>query len=286
MPTLNIWDGSAWQEIGAAGGYPLALTGATAATRYVGGTASGAPASGTFAVGDFAIAQDGAAWVCVAAGTPGTWRRTAADPLAVARITEEFVGNGTTSGTIGTHGWSVANGVTVSTASAANHPGIINRSTGASSGTNATLYLTNQGTIGLFIPSDTFDLTWVVRLNHNDANTLARVGLASATTDPPANGMYFEKLAADTNWFRVTRASSTETRTDHGTAAGTGWVKFRIRRKDASTIGYSIDGGTEADVTTNIPTAALSPWMQIVNSAASAKTIDADYLGLDIAVTR
>jgi hypothetical protein len=52
---------------------PLGLTGATAATRYVGATTSGAPASGTFAVGDFVITQDGSVYVCTAAGTPGTW---------------------------------------------------------------------------------------------------------------------------------------------------------------------------------------------------------------------
>lgn len=49
------------------------LTGATAASRYVGATVSGAPASGTFAVGDFAIDQTGVIWICKAAGTPGTW---------------------------------------------------------------------------------------------------------------------------------------------------------------------------------------------------------------------
>jgi len=49
------------------------LTGATQASRYVGATASGAPASGTFAIGDFIIARDGKVWVCTTAGTPGTW---------------------------------------------------------------------------------------------------------------------------------------------------------------------------------------------------------------------
>jgi hypothetical protein len=47
------------------------LTGATAASRYVGGTASGAPVSGTFAVGDFVVDQTGKVWVCTTA--PGTW---------------------------------------------------------------------------------------------------------------------------------------------------------------------------------------------------------------------
>jgi hypothetical protein len=49
------------------------LTGATAATRYVGATTSGPPASGTFAVGDFVIDQTGKVLVCTVAGTPGTW---------------------------------------------------------------------------------------------------------------------------------------------------------------------------------------------------------------------
>lgn len=49
------------------------LTGATAATRFVGGTTSGAPTTGTFAVGDFVVTQNGSIYICTAAGTPGTW---------------------------------------------------------------------------------------------------------------------------------------------------------------------------------------------------------------------
>lgn len=57
----------------ARGGYPLGLAGATAETRYVGATASGAPVSGTFAKGDFVVTQDGSLYICTAAGSPGTW---------------------------------------------------------------------------------------------------------------------------------------------------------------------------------------------------------------------
>ena len=49
------------------------LTGATAGTRYVGGTTSGAPVSGTFLVGDFVVDRTGKVWVCVTAGNPGIW---------------------------------------------------------------------------------------------------------------------------------------------------------------------------------------------------------------------
>ncbi|HVE35381.1 MAG TPA: hypothetical protein VNC18_17580 [Gemmatimonadaceae bacterium] len=54
-------------------GYPLTPTGASAATRYVGATASGAPATGSFLVGDFIIDQTGKVYVCTVAGSPGTW---------------------------------------------------------------------------------------------------------------------------------------------------------------------------------------------------------------------
>ena len=60
-------------------GKPLALTGATQATRYVGATTSGAPATGTFAVGDFVISQAGKVYVCTTAGSPGTWKTISDD---------------------------------------------------------------------------------------------------------------------------------------------------------------------------------------------------------------
>jgi hypothetical protein len=49
------------------------LTGATAASRYVGATTSGAPSSGAFSVGDFVVDQGGTVWICITAGSPGTW---------------------------------------------------------------------------------------------------------------------------------------------------------------------------------------------------------------------
>ncbi len=56
---------------------PTSLTGATAATRYVGATVSGAPVTGTFLLGDFIVDQTGLMWICTVAGTPGTWVRSA-----------------------------------------------------------------------------------------------------------------------------------------------------------------------------------------------------------------
>lgn len=69
---------------GRGGAYGLAATGATAATRFVGGTAFGAPTTGAFVIGDFVIDQSGTVWVCTVAGSPGTWvAQKSPDPLAV-----------------------------------------------------------------------------------------------------------------------------------------------------------------------------------------------------------
>ena len=52
------------------------MAGATAGTRFVGGTSSGAPTIGSFLVGDFAVDQTGGMWICTASGSPGTWVRS------------------------------------------------------------------------------------------------------------------------------------------------------------------------------------------------------------------
>lgn len=80
-PLFGVYDETgaelgAWQPDGSILATALkvsGLTGATAASRYCGATASGAPVSGTFAVGDYVIDQTGTIWICTVAGTPGTW---------------------------------------------------------------------------------------------------------------------------------------------------------------------------------------------------------------------
>jgi hypothetical protein len=50
------------------------LPGVTAATRYVGGTASGAPQTGTFQAGDFFPDQAGGFWLFDGSSVPGAWK--------------------------------------------------------------------------------------------------------------------------------------------------------------------------------------------------------------------
>jgi len=76
------------------------IAGATAPTRYVGGTTGGAPITGTFAKGDFVVDQTGSIYICTNAGTPGTWTLpgTAAQTSAGTSFTTIFA-SGTNQGT-------------------------------------------------------------------------------------------------------------------------------------------------------------------------------------------
>lgn len=59
---------------------PIGLTGAQSATSYAGGTVSGHPLYGSWSQGKWVLDQSGKMYVCVASGTPGTWRRVGAMP--------------------------------------------------------------------------------------------------------------------------------------------------------------------------------------------------------------
>ena len=106
---------------------PTGLTGATAATRYVGGTTGGAPVSGTFAVGDWVVDQAATLWVCIAAGSPGTWSPVEAQTIArtstsrTANLGEITVVQGSGSGVTITLPASPVNGSTFGVINTANN---------------------------------------------------------------------------------------------------------------------------------------------------------------------
>lgn len=196
------------------------------------------------------------------------------DYSTTARVQEDFLGGTNTSGSIGELGWIFA-GAATGQAGEAGRPGIM-RITG-SSGTNSYLYLLN----GSMLPSDTFDVTFLVRLSHT-TQILVRLGLFGDVNNPPNNGVFMEHLTGDTNWFGVNRASSSQTREDTNQALATSWTKIRIRRVNGSTIGYTINASAEVTETLTIPTAALFPALFISTGDGTSKTLDIDFFRLDL----
>lgn len=212
------------------------------------------------------------------------------DPVVLYQAYDDFDCGTNTSAQIGQLGWlSAGTGSSVAVqASEAGRVGLYRFTTGTTINQIVRCNPRSGSTTALLVPSDTFDFTFIFRMNQSDSNTQMRAGLLSdADGDPPANGIYLERLGTDTNWFFVTRASSTQTRTDSGVAASTSFVRFRVRRKDSSTISFAVNGGAETDHTANIPTAGLLPVCHMKTLASAAKSFDMDaYLALVTGLSR
>lgn len=199
------------------------------------------------------------------------------DPLRGNDNVDDFDSGATSSQNIGRLGWICGSSAPSQLTSEANHPGIYRITTTASSGTFA--YIRNQVNNGgsVHLPSESFKATFIWRLNTNDANTTQRVGLGTVVSAAPTDGIYLEKLDADTAWFVNCRSGGVETRTTTGVNVDTAWHRLQIRRVNATTIGFTLDNGAEITIATNVPTAALHSMFQMVNSAAAAKTLDVDF---------
>jgi hypothetical protein len=201
-------------------------------------------------------------------------------------LQDEFVLVQTGSGNVGQLRWGVTSGTASDRDSEASHPGILRLDTGAVAATYAILFYSGSSTLGVMLPADMFDLTVVVRLNTNDTDTQMRVGLGMNTqTDPPTNGIYFEKLYADTQWFGVTRSGGVQSRSAVANTSAN-FARLRIRRINATTIGFSVDGGAEIPFAVNVPTATLNLLLSIKNQTAVSKTFDVDLVQLALLLDR
>lgn len=197
-------------------------------------------------------------------------------------LKDDFTTLGGTGVGIGELGWSTGGGTVASTVSSAGHPGINSRGTGGSAGT-VTYARLAATTTGHILSAELFDMTWVLRLTQSDTDTALRIGIgADSSANPPNDGIFVEKLYADTSWFGVTRAASSQNRTAALVTSDTGWHRVRIRRIDASTIGFTVDAGAEVQATLTIPTVAMVPFFTIINQTAVNKLLDMDFFSLRI----
>jgi len=195
-------------------------------------------------------------------------------------LQDDFIGGLTTSGAVGGLGWKLSNGTVAVQVSEANRPGIVRRDTSAVSGTTAALLLYNSSL--LFSMTQPINTTFITRLNTNDANTTVRQGLRDNSSGlQPTEGVYFEKVDADTNWFCISRMGGVETRTDSTIAVSTNFAKFQVSKNSSGTT-FKINGATvcNSPVSTNQPTGLNNFTVNITNSAAASKTIDIDYFDL------
>lgn len=160
-----------------------------------------------------------------------------------------------TSSNLGVLNWAHVGTTITNNIIVAGHPGVINVATSSASASTAAVY-----TFGAFMdPVDSFS-SWFIASPGDVTNGQYWFGWkdSGAATDP-SNGMYFRYTTG--NWFAVCRNGGVETAVDTGVTPVAGsWYTFRIRRVDSGTIGFSINGGTEKTITTNIPSAGTGMW--------------------------
>lgn len=210
--------------------------------------------------------------------------RDPANPLAQTVIVDEFTVSSTETGENGELGWSFTNGSFNLIGPETNHPGICRRASSASSGAVASTYTGGGGVTVVVTMEQVDEVTWVIRPVTADTDFDLRFGMFSdMTANPPAAGSYFEKLAADTNWFGVGRLASVQTRVTTGVAFAASWFKLKLRRVSASVVAFSVNGGAEVQVTTNNPsTTGMAFGFQIIPGSANARSVDVDFFSMKL----
>ena len=210
-----------------------------------------------------------------------TIAQTLYDYRSVIAVQDDLMSGIASNGTCGALGFTTFNGNTIQNTSVFPNIGLYNRSTGAAPGTVTAFVL--QGNTNSLIPPTvvSWDMLWILRLNNIDANVMARIGcMNSFTAAAPDDGVYFEKLDADTNWFCVTRAATVQTRVDSGVACSTTpFVKFRIINTPTLSI-FMMNDSVVASMSTNRPVVFTDPSTQIVTSNGVSKSMDIDYFEL------
>jgi hypothetical protein len=205
-------------------------------------------------------------------------------------LKDEFATGTTSSGAIGDLGWTLGHGASPANPSVAietatgDHPGVITVTCDAANTGTSGMIL--QGTAGKMIdPDDMFEVIFLVKFNTN-TSVFYSLGLSgsAASTFTPSNGICFQTydLGGGTlRWVGKTIKAGTPSTTADFSAPDTSWHRFRIRRIDTTTIGFSMDGGPEKVITTNIPdTGILNPYIVFSNGSAAGKDFTLDYFEL------
>lgn len=211
-----------------------------------------------------------------------------ADPRQPYILADDFLFASTETGEIGDLGWSFTNGTWNLVAAQVNHPGVCRRTTTAVANVVASAYPGGGGTAVNLRFDQWREMVWIVKPVTTVADTDIRIGVVNdMTANPPTNGVYIEKMTADTNWFGVARQSGSEVRVDLGVAvAADTWYRFRLRQIAADAVGFSVNGGADVVAsggTVPASTTNMVQGFQVTPTSASARTIDVDFFSMVLA---
>jgi hypothetical protein len=172
------------------------------------------------------------------------------------------------------------------TAGTANHPGIFTSTASGTTAGNAAIIRPLSGTTASIPPLNVAGWTtvWIFKIASTSNQRLV-FGLGdSVTCGLPANGIWvrYDTSLADTKYtFEARSASTSTTSTTNSVNADTSFHTVKARSTSAGTVLFSIDGGTETSIATNVPTVGLFPVFVNCNASgsAAAAVLSADYFG-------
>lgn len=216
------------------------------------------------------------------------------DPATMSYVHDDFIGGGQNlgfGGAIGELGWlggQFGTGVVlIPTLLVADisHPGVRRLSTGAAGGSTVSIALPNTASFNNVLVDAMFDTQWIINLRDSDVNTRVVYGLLPGGAPTALDGVRIEKGFVDTDWFAFCGDSIGVTRISLGAVVVGAWEKFRIRRVDTITIGFTRNAQAEILISTNLPASGVGLGFvcYIENNAAADKNLDVDYF--DILVT-
>ncbi len=178
------------------------------------------------------------------------------------------------------------------------HPGMI---TNASFSSDVSVFLGGNITqSGIYMPiilgGGVLTLNWIIKiitLSISSPRYVLRCGLGDTFDADQVNGVYFEYSdnINSGNWNIKTASSSTRTTTNTSVSVTAAFHNLQlVVNAAASSVTFSIDGVSQTPITTNIPTTAVTVFLDAVGvtgtTAAGSFSIDAFYLNQTLTTPR
>jgi len=184
-------------------------------------------------------------------------------------------------------GWkTLTTGTYVNVNGEANHPGIRQMTTAATTDSSAGIFIgqaTNdpKSLDATLFTSIGWEAEWIIKLTAT-TNTLSFVGISDTVgaTDYTKAGFRYNS-AGSANWRFYTCRAHSCTDTDSTVAASTDWVRLRLRSTVGGTIKYSINGGSETDISgATVPNIDTGLVFFTSTLADEAKDLQADWFAM------
>lgn len=177
------------------------------------------------------------------------------------------------------------------------NPGVV-ANVAFASGDNALFLGTSTSTLvpQIVLGSGAVSCNWVVRINTASTGTnryILRLGFGDTFIGDQANGCYFEYTdnVNSGQWVTKTAQASSRTATNTAVSTTSAFANFGISVNAGGTsVVFTINGTTVRTETATIPTAAITPFIQITRSlgtiAASSVYVDLFYLSESLTASR